>query len=249
VFKAFTQNSKTLLSVDFDRFTTCSVICDYCYVGQMEKIYPAYKGKTERNDRWARSDHKDFAQTLNAEYGKACKSKSKPMERLSKLPVRIYGAGDYIPVHYKFMKNLGFKFYIISKSLTEPNLITHIDKLTQLDNLTTICLSFDNDNLQNHEALKHRFKTDKIKFTYTGYADDFNQLKNRYNFDIFFNISSKKVEQAKSRLIKEQCPCDSGALAHAKSCSKCSKCWRSTITKGKEWNTFNQKKLGISTIG
>ena len=233
----FTSNSKTILSVDFDRFKTCDTICDYCYVGQMERIYPSYKGKIERNDKQARDNPSAFAESLNTEYRKARKSKSKVMQRLDKLPVRIYGSGDYIFEHYEFMKDLDFKFYIISKSLTEKHRHSHISKLLKLDLLTTICLSFDLGNLSNYYNLKQLFGTDRLKFTFTGSADEFNALKKTgHNFDIFFNTSNKKVEKEKSRLIKEQCPCDSGAMEHVKSCSKCNKCWRSSITKGKEWN-------------
>ncbi|MBC8408599.1 MAG: hypothetical protein H8E12_07765 [Rhodobacteraceae bacterium] len=239
MFKAFTQNSKTILSIDFDRFKTCPQICDYCYVGNMERIYPSYKEKIERNYEWAKDRPADFAQTLNTEYLKARKSSSAQLQRLEKLPVRIYGSGDYVKHHYEFMKELDFKFYIISKSLTDPGFYTQIDKVIQLDNLTTVCLSFDQQNLINYKAVSHLYKKDKIKFAYTGAADEFNVIKDTYSFDIFFNTSNKKIEKEKSRQIKEQCPCDSGALTHAKSCSVCSKCWRSTVTKEKQWNTTN----------
>ena len=57
--------------------------------------------------------------------------------------------------------------------------------------------------------------------------------------DIFFNISKKKLERLKSREFKEHCPCDSGLMKLAKSCTLCSKCWRSSVTKGKRWNSIN----------
>jgi len=207
----------------------------------MERIYPAYKDKTTRNDEWARDNASSFAQQLNLEYEKARKSRSKQFQRLDKLPVRIYGSGDYIPEHYEFLAGLDFKFYIISKNLTEESNQTHIKNLLSIRNLTSICLSFDNSNLDRYETLKHLYQTDRFKFTYTGMADDFNEIKQTKQFDIFFNISKKKIEQEKSRLIKEQCPCDSGSLLHNKSCSFCNKCWRSSITRGKTWNTQNIK--------
>jgi len=100
-------------------------------------------------------------------------------------------------------------------------------------------LSFDEYNLENYKSNKKFSKRDKINFAYTGMADEFNGVKsNGYHFNIFFNISGKKIEQAKSRTIQEQCPCDSKSLAHAESCSVCNKCWRSSVTKQKHWNNI-----------
>jgi len=234
--QAFTQNSKTILSIDFDRFATCPTICDYCYVGNMERIYPAYKEKIERNVNWAKDKPDNFAKQLNTEYRKLRKSKAKTFRRLDKLPVRVYGAGDYHPIHYEWMKKVEFKFYIISKTLTLPHMHDELRKLLKLKNLTKVCLSFDAANLKNYKDNKKFSRRDKINFAYTGMADEFNEVVKKYNFDIFFNTSDKKVEKEKSRLIKEQCPCDSGALAHAGSCSMCNKCWRSSITKQNNWN-------------
>lgn len=234
--QAFTQNSKTILSIDFDRFATCPQICSYCYVGNMERIYPAYKEKIERNVKWAKDKPDNFAKQLNYEYRKLRKSKAKTFRRLDKLPVRVYGSGDYHPIHYEWMEKVEFKFYIISKTLTLPHMHEELKKLLKLKNLTKVCLSFDEANLKNYKESKKFFKRDKITSAYTGMADEFNEVIKKYNFDIFFNTSDKKVEKAKSRLIKEQCPCDSGALAHAESCSMCNKCWRSSITKKNNWN-------------
>lgn len=237
--EAFTQNSKTILSIDFDRYATCPTICSYCYVGNMEKIYPAYKQKIERNVNWAKDNPDNFAKQLNYEYRKLRKSKSKVYRRLDKLPVRVYGSGDYHPIHYEWMKQVDFKFFIISKTLTLPHMHDELRKLLKLKNLTKICLSFDENNLKNYKANKKFFKHDKINFAYTGMADEFNSVKSLgHDFHIFFNISDKKVEQAKSRLIKEQCPCDSKAIAHAESCSVCNKCWRSSVTKKTNWNNI-----------
>ena len=65
-----------------------------------------------------------------------------------------------------------------------------------------------------------------VKFSYTGTADDFEQIRINYKFDIFFNINKKAEERKKSANFAEACPCDSGKLAHDKSCSYCSKCWK-----------------------
>lgn len=235
--QAFTSNSKTILSIDFDRFKTCSSICSYCYVGNMERIYPAYKQKIERNENWAKTKPDDFANQLNKEYKKLRQSKSKKYDRLDKLPVRVYGSGDYHPIHHEWMKRIEFKFYIISKTLTLRHMQKELNKLLKLKNLTKVILSFDKDNLKNYKDCEKLYKTDKIGFSYTGMADEFNIVKTSgYAFDIFFNISDKKIEKEKSRLIKEQCPCDSGLLAHAESCSKCNKCWRSSVTSNSNWN-------------
>lgn len=236
--QAFTQNSKTILSIDFDRFATCPTICNYCYVGNMERIYPAYKAKIEINANWAKDKPENFAVQLNTEYRKHRKSKAKNYARVEKLPVRVYGSGDYHPVHYEWMKKVEFKFFIISKTLTLPHMHTELRKLLKLKNLIKVCLSFDQHNLENYRINKKFFKKDKINFAYTGMADEFNLVKLKHEFHIFFNISDKKVEKEKSRLIKEQCPCDSGILPLAKSCTFCNKCWRSSVTHGKSWNSI-----------
>lgn len=51
-----------------------------------------------------------------------------------------------------------FKFYIISKTLTLKHMESELNKLLNLNNLTKIILSFDNDNLTNYESCKHLFK-------------------------------------------------------------------------------------------
>lgn len=93
--QVFTKNSKTVLSIDFDRISTCPQICSYCYVGNMERIYPTYKAKIERNANLAKENPGNFAEQLNNEYGQLRKSKSKNYLNLNKLPVRVYGSGDY----------------------------------------------------------------------------------------------------------------------------------------------------------
>lgn len=235
--QAFTHNSKTLLSIDFDRSTTCSQICSYCYVENTERIYTAYAEKIKRNAQWAKDNWQQFAAQLNSEYWKLRNSKTRKLSRLSTMPVRIYGSGDYIPIHFEFFKLLEFKFYLISKTLASPLMENHLKKVLELPNCTKVILSLDSQNLRNYSHVNEYFGKDKIGVSFTGMADEFTKVKKTCkNFTIFFNISNKKVEREKSKLIKEQCPCDSGALAHNESCSYCNKCWRSSITKQKDWN-------------
>ena len=238
--EAFTENSKTLLSIDFDRFTTCPQICEYCYVGNLERLYPAYKAKIKRNDNRSKENPTTFAQQLNSEYKKLRKSKSKKYTKLDKLPVRVYGSGDFIPDHLLWLNQLEFKFYLISKSLTNLGYHKYIKQLLEIPNLTKIILSLDDQNLMNYDLIKHFKGADRFGLAYTGMADDYNHhvATGKLSATIFFNISNKHTEKAKSRLIKEQCPCDSGVLKLAKSCSFCNKCWRSTKTKGQQWNTL-----------
>jgi len=236
--QAFTNNSKTVLSIDFDRITTCNQICDYCYVENLERIYPAYWNKMKRNSNWATTKPKTFAQQLNTEYGKLRNSKAKQYLRLNRLPVRIYGSGDYVSKHYQFLKELTFKFYIISKNLTGANMHQELEKLLQLENLTNVLLSFDNQNiLANYKVAQSYRSHSNISFAFTGLSEDCsNWLKEGYLFDIFFTIGRTKEERLKARNIKAQCPCDSGLLAHNESCTYCNKCWRSKATRGKTWN-------------
>jgi len=235
----FTYNQKTILSLDFDRQSTCYQFCDYCYVDNMEKLYPSYLNKIEKNTEKVTSKPLQMATQLNDEYSKYRRSRSKQFSRLDKVPVRIYGSGDYIPIHLNVIKKLDFKFFIISKNLTQKHMSLEIVKLLSLPKLTTLVLSFDNQNMDTYDNVKDLYKKDKIKFAYTGLADDFQEWKTDFNFDIFFNISKKKVERAKSLLHKEQCPCDTGKMKLQKSCTYCSKCWRSSKTKGKDWNVIN----------
>lgn len=236
--KAFTKNQKTVVSVDFDRDSTCPQICDYCYVENMERIYQAYADKIKRNDSWSREKPENFARQLNTEYRKLRKSKAKSNEGLEKLPVRIYGSGDYIPEHYEWLKHLDFKFYIISKSLTFPRFDEERQKLLGLPNLTNIVLSFDNQNIDNYDHVKHLYKTDRFQFAFTGENFDW-QLQTEFNdreFGIFFNTGRKNSDEEFSAKVKQSCPTDAGKLDLQKACTKCNKCWRSSKTKGKDWN-------------
>lgn len=231
-----TANSKTVVSVDFDRIKTCPQICSYCYVGNMERIYPAYATKIQSNYSLALNSPDDFAKQLNKEYWKLRTSKAKTWKSLKKLPVRIYGSGDFIPIHFKFLSKLTFKFYIISKALTNKSMKPLLDDLLLLPNLTSIVLSFDGDNKDNFSNVSSYKNKDKIRFAYTGLPQEYKQIDFK-NYDIFFNISDKKINKIAAREFKSQCPCDSGVLAHKEACTVCNKCWRSSITKSNNWNT------------
>lgn len=215
----FTNNSKTILSLDFSR-STCSQQCAYCYVKHIEQCRPAYAKKIVRNTELAIIDPEKFAENLNNEYKKLENSRSKTYKNIKKLPVRMYGAGDYVSQHYDIFKNLDFKFFIISKSIVDNE--DEINKLLALQNLTGLVLSFDLSNLHKIKAYNHK----KIKYAFTGSADDFDQIKTNFKFTIFFNTSKRKTEIVKARKHREQCPCDTKLIAHNEACAKCSKCWR-----------------------
>lgn len=231
----FTNNSKTVISLDFDR-STCDQQCAYCYVINLERIYPAYREKLKTNEFISRDDWKSFASNVNAEYLKLRNSKSKQYTRLHKLPVRIYGSGDYQPHHFKIFEQFDFKFYIISKNLTAIKYEKELKKLLSLQNLTSIVLSFDSDNLdERFKRLQRLRKNDKIKFAFTGLPDEFTELKSKSNlkFDIFFNTSKTNDNKQKTRDHREQCPCTSGLIPTKEACTICSKCWRSSVSREK----------------
>lgn len=237
--ECFTGNQKTVVSVDFDRGSTCLQHCSYCYVDNMERIYPSYLAKITRNSETVKADPVDFAERLNKEYGKARNSKAKQYERLNKLPVRIYGSGDFIPEHLAFLQNADFKFFIISKNLTTDGLRDYIDELLKIDNLTSIQLSFDMANIGNYEKVKHLYGQDRIGFSFTGLSDDLTRLKEEgYQFNVYFNIAKRKAEYEKARLHREACPADAGKLKLQKACTHCNRCWRSSVTSSSNWNTF-----------
>lgn len=240
-FECFTENQKTILSVDFDRESTCIQICDYCYVETMERIYPAYLDKIKRNSAFmtTKQGQIDFAERLNMEYEKARNSKSKMLQRLDRISVRIYGSGDFITEHYEVLKRLKFKFFVISKNVTTKGLKSYIPKLLSLDNLTSLCLSFDNQNMTTYKGVKSYFNKDKIKFMFTGLPDSFQSWKNMgLEFNVFFNIKKTKVEKMKARSFKERCPADVGEMKLQKACTYCNKCWRSSNTKNPDWNSM-----------
>lgn len=237
-YKAFTKNSKTILSVDFDRRGTCPQWCDYCYVDNMENIYPAYLDKIQRNNSWAIDNSDNFARQLDNEYAFARRSQAKDISGIEKLPVRIYGSGDYIPQHFDFLSKVNFKFYIISKALTLPSMKEERKKLNELPNCTRIVLSFDNENIQNYDGVKHLYRTDGYQFAFTGDKEDW-LLQTEFNkraFGIFFNIGRKNSDKEFSAKVRESCPALADKIPHAKACSKCNKCWRSSKTKSEDWN-------------
>ncbi len=210
----------------------------------MERIYPAYADKVKRNNDRAKEEPETLANRLNFEYGKLRNSKAKSFTKLDKLPVRLYGSGDFIPEHLEVLKKLDFKFFMISKSLTSPKLYPYIDKLLALPNLTTLRLSFDNSNMDNYAALEKHFGQDRIGFAFTGLPDGFQAQKDDgYAFDVFFNIAGTKAEKIKAREHKESCPVDTGALALQAACTTCNRCWKSSTTKGKTWNNQPQTQI------
>lgn len=214
-----TKNSKTVLSLDFDRKSTCTHNCSYCYVKTMERIYPHYLKKVELNSKMAKEEPVYFSSLINTEVRKI----------LPKHLVRLYGGGDYIAAHFSFIKQLGFPFFIISKNLTTYELRKDVGKLTALPNLTSLVLSLDKDNMDRYSKVSRlrRDHKSKVKLAFTGTPEEFAQANtNGRKFDIFFNIKKDKKNRSKSAEYKESCPCDSGQLEHAKSCTKCSKCWR-----------------------
>lgn len=189
MIKAFTVNSKTILSVDFNRDKTCSQICSYCYVNNMERIYQAYSTKIDKNYNWALSNPAEFAAQLNTEYWKLRNSKAKTWKRLNKLPVRIYGSGDYIPGHYNFLKNLNFKFFIISKTLTLKTMAFQIQALLELTNLTT---QESEKKEKNYYRSERMFGSFKLSFTLPAEVDS-EKVEAKFE-DGMLNISLKKLE-------------------------------------------------------
>lgn len=235
----FTMNDKTVLSIDFPREETCPQICSYCYVEKAEKFRKTYLPKLERNHQMFLDNPVEFAHALNAEYNYARKSKAKQFIGLEKLPVRMYGSGDFIPEHIEFLRELDFKFFIISKSLTFESMVKYIDKLFELENLTNITLSFDTENIWNYGNIKEYVDHDKTNVAFTGLVDDMLKWKDvGMKFGIFFNTKKTRAEELKTRATKEQCPCDSKLMPRMKVCTKCNKCWRSSTTKQKGWNNY-----------
>lgn len=204
----------------------------------MENIYPAYLEKIKKNNSWAKDNPENFARQLEKEYAAARRSKSKSLDRLEKMPVRIYGSGDYVEEHFAFLSQVSFKFYIISKNLTISDYAAHLYQLRQLPNCTRIVLSFDNENIKNYDNVKHLYGVDGIQFAFTGTNDDWviqTEFNNR-QFGIFFNIGKKKNDVQFSHSIKEACPALAGRISHNKACSKCNMCWKSSKTRGTSWN-------------
>ena len=232
MYSILTRNSKTIVSLDFDRFKTCPQICSYCYVANTERIYKSYSKKLTTNYEFALNNPSGFAEQLNSEYTKLRNSKSKSNILINKLPVRIYGSGDYIPGHYNFMKDLSFKFYIISKSLTLSTMEKQIENLLKLDNLTSIVLSIDSENKANYSKIKKYKGIDRFKIAFTGTNEQYEErISNGETYDIFFLISDKKVDREYAKKFKSQCPCDTRLIAHDAACTKCNKCWRSSKTR------------------
>lgn len=204
----------------------------------MERLYPAYGDKIEKNATWVKEDPQTFANTLNKEWRKNRKSKAKKFKKLEQLPVRMYGSGDFQPEHLAMYELLEFKFFIISKTLTSPDFKPYLDKVLSLDNVTSVVLSFDNQNIENYKTCLPLFGKDKIKFAFTGDPDDFMVQKewNERSFNIYFNTNNKKKAKERSKQWSERCPADTGDIPLQRACTQCHKCWNSSLTKKKDWN-------------
>lgn len=234
----FTKNSKTVLSLDFDRRGSCVQWCTYCYVDNMERIYPAYLNKIQRNNSLVKEDPEGFALQLDEEYFKARKSKAKANQGLEKMPVRIYGSGDYVPDHYEALSKVSFKFYMISKNLTMPEFAEERDKVHRIKNCTNVLLSFDNQNIKHFDEVADLRKVDGYRFCFTGTSEDW-ILQTEFNkrrFDIFFNIGKKKSDIDYNKKEPKACPALAKRIPHDKACSTCNKCWASSKTRGFDWN-------------
>jgi len=198
----------------------------------MENIYPKWKEKIYRNALKAKETPKQFADKLNLEYNYLINSKQKKLRRLSKIPIRIYGSGDYISEHFDFLTNLRFPHFIISKNLTTKKYINEIEKLDKYDkNLTSIVLSYYINNIDNY-IIKNNLKIQntRIKLSFTGNSEEYYKVINKgFKFDIFFNTLRTKQGIEQSRKIKEQCPCDSKLIEHNESCTYCNKCWKPNL--------------------
>jgi len=192
----------------------------------MERIYPAYLAKVQKNTDLVKDNPKTLGQLLNAEYLKALNSKSKKYTNLRKLPVRIFGSGDYIPEMFEMFKTFDFKFFIISKTLTEPQMRPELEKILALRNCSSVVLSFDTHNSKNWHLNTDLWKKPKIKFSFTGTHLDMEmqKLANK-TYTIFFNTGNKKVDKQASKAFKERCPADTGEMKLQEACTKCHKCW------------------------
>jgi len=227
----FTTNRKTVISLDLDR-SSCNQKCDYCYVNNTEKAYPAYLPKIKKNNFLAEHLPDEFAKQLNSEYEKLTKSKSKLYSDLDKLPVRIYGSGDYQKSHYKWLKQLNFQYFIISKNLTSD--ISEVYRLLAIPNLTKIVLSYDKDNIHRINeniillvcGMSYKTLKGRIAFSFTGTAKEFKALPamTKETINIFFNIGRKKADLTASKSIPASCPADAGHIPTSRACTKCNKC-------------------------
>lgn len=230
----FTKNTKTVYSVDFSRAGTCGQICGYCYVNRLQKMYKAYSAKIILNHKLAKQNPANFAAQLNLEYRKL--KNRKHWEFLQKLPVRFYGSGDFIPEHLTIFQNIEFHSYLISKNLTDINYISYISDLLSIDKITSIVLSFDNDNLSNYGNVQSYFSQDRIQFAFTGMPSDFATAKEKYKFDIFFNIGKTKASYQEAQVHNERCKSTTGELPTLNACVNCNACWGSSKTEIEGWN-------------
>lgn len=211
------DNSKTGLSLDFDRASTCEHNCSYCYVKGVELRSPNYRKKVIENGKMAKWQNEKMVKELNEELtGKHEKGKLLA-------PLRIYGGGDFQPEHMVIFEKIAFPCYIISKNLTKEKNFKYINQLTNINNVTKIILSYDVETLHRERPT---IKSNKILYCFTGEVEQHKQfVENKYTFDIYFNI--RKTAKAKNLAAKipTACPCDAGCIGHALACLGCKRCW------------------------
>jgi len=210
-----TKNSKTGWSLDFDRKSTCEHNCRYCYVTQMEKIYPAYYDKVVRNGKMAKWQNGKMIKMLNEELEK----------KKLKTPLRVYGGGDFQPEHMEIFRHIATTCYIISKNLTLKKNLEFLKELISIKNVTRILLSYDTQTLHRNRPI---IESDKIKYCFTGEVEQYKEyVENKFNFDIYFNVRKTKAAKAIAAFISIACPCDAGCIKHDLACLQCRRCWES----------------------
>jgi len=214
-------NGKTLISMDFDRHTTCQSLCEYCYVGRIE-WRQHWRQKITRNANAVRENPVNFAKQANTDYTTIkLNAKNTVRERLPHSITRIYGAGDFEPCHLTMFKNLNFKFYIISKALTRKENTSNLLELLKIKNLQKVNLSYDLNNLGNYTKLQHP----KVQRCFTGTPDEYDSISSKYTFRIFFNRSKKHVDLRKYLKYKNRCVGYSKESTKEYICTHCKKCW------------------------
>ena len=214
-----TKNSKTGWSLDFDRRSTCEHNCTYCYVTQMEKIYPAYYAKVVRNGKMAKWQNGKMIKMLNEEV----------IKKQLKAPLRIYGGGDFQPEHMEIFRNIAVPCYIISKNLTLEKNFEFLKELILIKNVTKIILSYDVQTLHRNRP---NIESDKIKYCFTGTVEQYKEyVENKLNFNIYFNTKKTKAAKALAALIPVACPCDAGCIKHDLACLQCKRCWETETCK------------------
>lgn len=199
--------------MDFAK-ATCEQRCSYCYVDTLVNIRKAYGVKISKNYISMKLDPLKLAQEANKEYKKL----------KTNISVRAYGAGDYKPTHYTFFENLDFSTYLISKNLTKQKYQTDLLNLLALPNISSIVLSFDEQNINNYTYCTQYRNHPKIKFCYTGLPTEYSNIRKSYKFDIFFNTKKSRAARTQANMYSESCPCGTGQLQNTGACSICKRC-------------------------